>query len=85
MEQQGTANKQAGFLARLLRRRGGNSAGKADLKAPLAEAIGTGILTLAVGMMSTASSGLGGACLRRDWVGYCHDTHTHTPWHGFLC
>lgn len=57
------AKKQANnnFLARLLRRRGGNSAGKADIKAPLAEAIGTGILTLAIGMMSAATGGLGGA------------------------
>lgn len=55
--------KQRSFLGRLLQQRGGDSAaGKADLKAPLAEAVATGILTLAIGLMSATSSGLSGAC-----------------------
>lgn len=56
------AKKQRTFLGRILRRRGGDSGGKADLTAPVAEAVGTGILTLAIAMMSAASGGLSGAC-----------------------
>ena len=73
-----------GFLRRLLaRRRGGATKGDADLKAPLAEAIGTGVLTLAIAMMGSAAYGLSGAFCevdgrasdnRRMMVG-CNDSH----------
>lgn len=72
--QQPRATRRNNVLGRFLKRRGGNSAGKANIQAPLAEAVGTGILTLAIGLMSAASGGLSGAWVwvwvpRVDWGG----------------
>lgn len=62
LEHEPQPKKRNNFLGRLLKRRGGDTAaGKADVQGPVAEAVGTGILTLAIGLMSAASGGLGGA------------------------
>lgn len=75
------AQHRRNFLGRLLKRRGGNSGGKADIKAPLAEAVGTGILTLAIGMMSAASGGLGGTYMLDGFRGLKGDSE-RVGWRG---